>query len=138
MLDLSASDVDAAYQGMKVRLTSGPGAGEERLVLEYIGAQRRAVVAPWTVMPREGVSSYRYSSTAAPAPFDNLYLLLGASYMSLIPLASTAYYRRAPRGGPPSVTRSRTCPRGGSAQRSPFLHSTKECTGGQHRASPRV
>jgi len=49
-LALAASVVDDFYNGMKVRITSGQGAGQIRTISDYVGATRVATVSePWDV-----------------------------------------------------------------------------------------
>jgi hypothetical protein len=52
------SNIDDAYTGMKLRLVSGPGAGQERIITGYLGNEKLALVAPWDVHPVAGETKY--------------------------------------------------------------------------------
>ena len=58
VLDHSASTEDEAYTGMKLRLVSGPGAGNEQIVLSYLGRDQKAFVSGWVAMPATNVTRY--------------------------------------------------------------------------------
>lgn len=48
----SASALDDAYNGMTARITAGTGAGQERRIVDYVGATRTAIITPdWTTTP---------------------------------------------------------------------------------------
>jgi hypothetical protein len=48
----SASTKNKYYNGVTIRLTAGPGAGEERKITSYVGSTRVATVdAAWTAVP---------------------------------------------------------------------------------------
>lgn len=51
-LDTGASAVDDAYNGMRVGILSGTGAGQERVISDYVGSTKVASVAVnWTTAP---------------------------------------------------------------------------------------
>lgn len=50
-LRADASAVDDAYNGMEVYLTGNTGAGQRRVVTDYVGSTRVATVATWAVTP---------------------------------------------------------------------------------------
>jgi prepilin-type N-terminal cleavage/methylation domain-containing protein len=50
--NVAPSNANGAYVGVSARTTSGPGAGQSRLITAYDGATRNATVAPnWTIVP---------------------------------------------------------------------------------------
>lgn len=53
-LDASASAVDDYYNGSTIVLTSGSGVGQSRIITDYIGSTKTAIVAPWTTIPATG------------------------------------------------------------------------------------
>jgi hypothetical protein len=53
-LDAASIDVDDFYNDSNIRLVSGPGSGEGRHIIDYVGASRVATVhLPWVVQPDE-------------------------------------------------------------------------------------
>lgn len=59
-LSSDASAVDDAYTGMEVYIYSGVGAGQRRVVTDYVGSTRVATVAAWAVNPTSA-SAYQVS-----------------------------------------------------------------------------
>lgn len=58
VLDANASPLDGTYEGWKVRIVAGLGAGQEREVSSYAGLSRTATVdAAWDVIP-DNTSEY--------------------------------------------------------------------------------
>ena len=57
-LHTSASTVDDTYVGATIRLKSGPGAGQHRVVSAYDGGTRTATVTPNWVTPPDGTTVY--------------------------------------------------------------------------------
>jgi hypothetical protein len=62
-LDYTASNEDDVYTGMKLRIVSGTGVGEERIILSYLGGAHRAVVAEWVSIPSVHSSQYVLESS---------------------------------------------------------------------------
>jgi hypothetical protein len=62
-LDYTASNEDDVYTGMKLRIVSGTGVGEERIILSYLGGAHRAVVADWVSIPSVHSSQYVLESS---------------------------------------------------------------------------
>lgn len=61
----TASAVDDAYNGMEVLITENQGAGQRRVITDYVGATRVATVSPaWSVNPN-GTSLYEVGALAA-------------------------------------------------------------------------
>jgi hypothetical protein len=63
ILDYTASNEDDIYTGMKLRIVSGTGVGEERIILSYQGFAHRAVVEAWGVTPSVHSSKYVLESS---------------------------------------------------------------------------
>ena len=63
ILDYTASNEDDVYTGMKLRIVSGSGVGEERIILSYQGGAHRAVVANWVSIPSVHSSQYVLESS---------------------------------------------------------------------------
>lgn len=54
-LDAGASATDNLYNGLRVRIISGTGAGQSRVILGYVGSTKVATVTPaWTTNPASG------------------------------------------------------------------------------------
>jgi len=55
VLDTSASATDDIYNGNVLRITSGTGAGQSRLITDYVGSSKTATVTPaWITTPTSG------------------------------------------------------------------------------------
>jgi hypothetical protein len=51
-LAAGASAVDSTYNGYGVRITSGPGVGQDRIISSYVGSTKVATISSaWTVQP---------------------------------------------------------------------------------------
>lgn len=60
VLPAEASAVDDYYNGMEVYIYSGTGAGQRRVITDYVGATRTCTVATWSVNPTSA-SAYQVS-----------------------------------------------------------------------------
>lgn len=74
LLAPGASPVDDAYIGQEVLLTANVGAGQRRTITDYIGAERKAVVSAWSVVP-DTTSAYEVSPLSVQVGSDE-----GAQY----------------------------------------------------------
>lgn len=64
-LAAAASAVDDAYNGMRVAVTGGTGAGQERAITDYVGSTRVATVdSPWATAP-DATSAYAVKDPAS-------------------------------------------------------------------------
>lgn len=61
-LPASASSSDGAYNGMLIRLISGPGAGQVARILSYVGSTRVATVDARWLTPPTNLTGFRISS----------------------------------------------------------------------------
>lgn len=62
-LDAAASSVDGAYDPGLVVITGGTGAGQSRLIMEYVGSTRTAVIGrDWKTIP-DATSTFQIEST---------------------------------------------------------------------------
>jgi hypothetical protein len=70
-LAAGASATADAYKGFRVRITSGTGNGQSRLITGYDGATKVATVSPaWTTQPT-GTSAYAIDAGAAFSPVSS-------------------------------------------------------------------
>ena len=69
----TASIVDDFYNGQMVRLESGPGAGQNRIIYNYVGITRMAeVLRPWATASNPGATTvYSVGRADGPAMLDN-------------------------------------------------------------------
>lgn len=67
-LQAESSGVDDTYNGQKIQIISGTGAGQERTITDYVGATQVATVAAWTTTP-DATSVYALDN----GPFDRAF-----------------------------------------------------------------
>jgi hypothetical protein len=71
-LKSTASSTDDIYNGMYVTITSGPGAGQIRIIEDYVGSTKVATITPaWTTQP---TSSSNYEITTWTTESVNQYI----------------------------------------------------------------
>lgn len=70
-LAAGASAVDSAYRPLRIRITSGLGAGQVRIITGYVGATKIATVTPpWATAP-DVTSNYSIAATASYFPISS-------------------------------------------------------------------
>jgi hypothetical protein len=88
-LAATASAVDDTYNGMEVLITANTGAGQRRVITDYVGETRRCTVAAWAVNP-DANSQYEVSG---------LKLLIGADRIAQYPDPAVTLKRELVRIG---------------------------------------
>jgi hypothetical protein len=66
-LRAGASGTDDFYNGRLLRLTGGTGAGQERIITDYVGSTKVATVDTWDVTPN-GTTTYEVRTIFDPSP----------------------------------------------------------------------
>jgi hypothetical protein len=67
-LAAAASAVDQAYRPLRIRITSGTGSGQVRIITNYVGATKVATVTPAWTTPPDVTSNYSIDAAAAYSP----------------------------------------------------------------------
>ncbi len=97
-LDTAASTTDDAYNGAVVRLTSGPGAGEIAVILDYVGSTRTATVSKTWSTPPTSSTVYRVSAgmvfEKSPSEIMTVARLFIGATAEDIEGASVSFYQR--------------------------------------------
>lgn len=70
-LAVGASVVDGAYRPLRIRLTSGTGNGQTRMITRYVGATKVATVTPAWVTPPDATTNYSIDAQVAYSPVSS-------------------------------------------------------------------
>lgn len=65
-----ASAVDGAYRPLRIRITSGTGNGQTRVITGYVGATKVGTVTPPWTTPPDATSNYSIDAQAAYSPIS--------------------------------------------------------------------
>jgi hypothetical protein len=96
-LSATASTVDSTYNGSRVRITSGTGFGQTRIITAYLGSTKMAAVSrPWITNP-DATSAYAVIADDAVAPNASLQsnAILAASGLDAITIEPGINARQA-------------------------------------------
>jgi hypothetical protein len=70
-LAVGASAVDGTYVPLRIRITSGTGVGQTRVITGYVGATKVATVTPAWTTPPDATSDYSIDAMAAYSPISS-------------------------------------------------------------------